>query len=80
MTRAEIISLLEKFVSGEDTSLELANELEVSLEDEFPDDDYLQETVEMLATYRPEGGEWVLGKDLMQKRLAQVLKYLEALQ
>ena len=53
MAYSAINSLLEKFISGEDTSLKLANQIEVLIDNEFPDDDFLQETVEMLACYRP---------------------------
>lgn len=76
MASHEIISLLEAFISGEDTSLKLANQLEVLIDDEFPDDDYLQETVEMLACYRPEGGASVLGIEPIRHRLVGVKEYL----
>ena len=45
MSYLEIQLLLDKFISGEDVSLSLANQLEVLIDNQFPDDDYLQETV-----------------------------------
>jgi hypothetical protein len=68
--------LLDTFISMRDTSLKVANQLEVLIDDGFPDDDYLQETVEMLACYRPEGGESILGADVIRERLVGVREYL----
>lgn len=76
MAYSAINSLLEKFISGEDTSLKLANQIEVLIDNEFPDDDFLQETVEMLACYRPEGDDSVLGIDLIRRRLVNTHEYL----
>ena len=77
MTLDEIISLAKAFVSGADTSIEAANRLELLLDDSFPDDDYVQETVEMLACCRPEGGGGVLGVDPIRERLIGVSAYLQ---
>lgn len=76
MVSSEMISLLDMFISGRDTSLKLANRLEVLIDDEFPNDDYLQETVEMLACYRPEGGPSVLSIETIRKRLINTKEYL----
>lgn len=76
MENEEILSIIDAFVSGTDTSMEAANRLEVLLDDAFPDDDYLQETVEILACYRPEGGHGVIGPDLVRDRLAGVAQHL----
>jgi len=76
MAVPEIMLLLDRFISGADISLKLANRLGVLLDDSFPDDDYLQETVEILASYRPEGGEWVLGTETVQRRLVETKAYL----
>lgn len=79
MINDQIFLLVDNFVSGKDTSIEAANQLEVLLDDAFPNDDYLQETVEMLACYRPEGGDDVIGIDLMRRRLSRVNQYLQGL-
>ena len=73
----EIISLARAFISGADTSIEAANRLEVLIDDSFPEDDYLQETVEMLACYRPDGGSEVLGVEPIRERLIGVSAYLQ---
>jgi hypothetical protein len=76
MKTDEILSLARTFISGADTSIEAANRLELLLDDSFPDDDYLQETVEMLACYRPEGGSDVIGVEPIRERLIGVSAYL----
>lgn len=76
MATKEIISLMEEFISGSDTSIQLANRLEVLMDDAFPDDDFLQETVEVLACYRPEGGTDVLGVQAIQSRVVETRNYL----
>ena len=48
------------------------------LDDLYPNDAYLQETVEMLACYRPEEMEWTIGWGLMRSRLIGVRRHLEA--
>ncbi|BBB97592.1 MULTISPECIES: hypothetical protein [Bradyrhizobium] len=73
---AEIERLVQRFVSGADTSISAANKIEVALDDGFPDDDYVQETVEMLAMYRPEGGEFLLDTATIRDRLIETMKRL----
>lgn len=75
---ALFLSLVANFVSGRDRSIEAANQLEIFLDEAFPDDDYLQETVEMLACYRADG-DGVIGVDHMRKRLSRVNRYLQGL-
>ncbi|OSZ63595.1 hypothetical protein CAP40_17875 [Sphingomonas sp. IBVSS2] len=69
--------MIENFVSGSDTSIESANEIEVALDDQFPSDDYLQQTVEMLAMYRPEGGEFLFDTLAIKERLIETAAYLD---
>ena len=76
MVDSEILSRLEMFISGTDISMRLANRLEVLIDDAFPDDEYLQETVEVLACYRPEGGSGVLGPETLRQRLVETKAYL----
>ncbi|WP_334381186.1 MULTISPECIES: hypothetical protein [unclassified Bradyrhizobium] len=76
MTALRIISLIDRFVSGADTSIASANEIEAALDDAFPDDDYLQQTVEILAMYRPEGGEYLFDANAVDTRLRETRSYL----
>jgi hypothetical protein len=75
MTSA-IEQLVQKFVSGADTSIEAANEIEVALDDGFPEDDYVQQTVERLAMYRPGGEEFLFGTAAIAERLIETMKHL----
>jgi ribosomal protein L30/L7E len=70
-------SLIDKFISGKDVSMSVANEIEVAIDEAFPEDEFLQETVEMLALYRPEGGEYLLGTEGVRGRLKIVKDYLK---
>lgn len=73
---SEIEQLIQRFISGADTSIEVANEIEVALDDSFPDDDYVQQTVEMLAMYRPEGGEFLFDTAAIRQPLIEMMKHL----
>jgi hypothetical protein len=37
----------------------------------------VQQTVEMLAAYRPEGGEFLFDTDAISRRLIETLKHLQ---
>jgi len=74
---SEIEQLIERFVSGMDTSIGTANDIEAALDDGFPDDDYVQQTVEMLAMYRPEGGEFLFDTAAIKQRLIETTGYLQ---
>lgn len=79
MAISEIKAILDGFIAGVDTSIEAANRLEVLLDDNYPDDDFLQETVEILACYRPEGGDFLFDTDQVTSRLVETKKHLEKL-
>lgn len=68
-----IEALILKFVSGADTSIAAASAIEVALNDVFPDDEYMQETVDMLAMYRPGGGEYRLDEAALKQRLSKTM-------
>ena len=69
--------LIQRFVAGADVSIRAANEIEVALDD-YPDDDYLQQTREMLAMYRPDGGEYLFDTAAITQRLIETLEHLKA--
>ena len=75
----KIISLIDSFISGERANIETANLLETMLDDNYPEDDYLQETVEILACYRPEGGDFLFNTEQVKKRLSETKKHLNEL-
>lgn len=74
---SEIEQLIRRFISGADTSIEVANQIEVVLDNCFQEDEYVQQTVEMLAMYRPDGGELLFDTIAIQKRLVDTLEYLK---
>jgi hypothetical protein len=76
-TNSEIERLIQRFVSGTDCSIDAANKIEIALDDGFPDDDYVQQTVEMLAMYRPEGGQFLFDTIAVRRRLIETIEHLQ---
>ena len=75
MEVTDVVMLLGNFIDGGDTSIEAANRLEVLIDSAYPDDDFLQETVEVLACYRPEGGDFIFNVNQVRKRLVETRAY-----
>jgi len=71
-----IVTLLDHFIDGGDTCIEAANRLEVLIDNAYPDDDFLQATVEVLACYRPEGGDFLFDVSQVRNRLVETRIYL----
>jgi hypothetical protein len=69
---SEIKELVERFLAGTGVSLSAANSLEVLLDEAYPDDNQVQELIEMLARYRPRGGEWLFNESDIELRLVKV--------
>lgn len=76
MDRKEIVELLDRFISREDISISFANEIEVAIDDEFPEDDYMQDTVVILASYQPGGGDYLYDVEAVIKKLVKVKERL----
>ncbi|HTO67275.1 MAG TPA: hypothetical protein VMM15_39160 [Bradyrhizobium sp.] len=74
---SEIGKLIERFVSGTDTSIAAANEIELILDDGFPNDDFIQHTVEMLSMYGPEGEVFLFDRAVIIERLIKTIEYLQ---
>lgn len=72
----ELVTLIKKFTSGEDVSIASANAIEVGIDDAFPNDEEIQDTVLMLASYRPGGGEFLYAEDDIKKQLEKVLRLI----
>lgn len=77
MEKAELIRWIELFISGEDISLTVANLIEVGIDDMFPDDCYMQDAVDMLASYRPGGGDYLYDECSVSAKLRKVKLKLE---
>jgi len=58
-----ITGLLKRFLDEDRPSILLASELEVALDDAFPEDEDIQTLVTALAAYKPGGGEYLYDKE-----------------
>lgn len=74
-----IDAMLEEFIAADRPSILLANEIEVALDDAYPDNDYVQGLVTMLAMYRPEGGEYLYNAETVRAKLMRAKDYLSKL-
>ena len=72
----ELTDRIQRFIDGVDTSLASAGLIEVGLDDAFPDNERIGDTVLMLASYRPGGGEFLHDEAAMQAELAKVIARL----
>ncbi len=72
MSNESIHQLLETFISGRDRSLALANRIEVELDRAWPGNDEVQRVVEMLAAYRPGGGDFLFNEEQITRALQQL--------
>lgn len=48
----------------------------MAIDDEFPDDEYMQDAVEVLASYRPGGGAYLYDEQAVIEKLLKVRKRL----
>lgn len=68
------IKKMNLFVGGGDTSLGLADAIKVELDEAYPDGEFIHETVEILAPYRPEGGDYLLTAETVSPRQYAICK------
>jgi hypothetical protein len=68
---AALLERMERFARGEDCSLAAANFIEGEIATIFPEDDELQELAELLAQYRPGGGEFLWSEDDVRPRMTR---------
>jgi hypothetical protein len=73
-----VITLLERFVNGEDRSLQLARVLEGELEAAFPDDPRFEDVVLALASYQPGGGDYLYDEQLILPLIRQAFEIARA--
>lgn len=70
--KASLENLLDKFLSGEDRSLAAASSIELALSEGWPGNDEVQRVVEMLAAYRPGGGDFLFNEEQITRALQQL--------
>lgn len=73
----ELCRSIRAFVDGDDRSLEVAGEIEVALDDLFGEREPFASVALALASYRPEGGEFLYGEAEMVPMLKRVLSAIE---
>ena len=71
-----LLFLVDRFLDGTDTSARLAGELEVLLDDAFPEDDLVQTVVVALASYAPGGGPQLYDEAMLRETLTNARPYL----
>jgi len=74
----DLLTLMQRFVSGEAMALEDARTLEGALLQRVPDYPELEELADDFAWYRPEGGNFLLDHARMKLRVAYHLDALRA--
>lgn len=75
---SEIIYKMKLMIMEKNCSIELANWLEVELDELYPNNDEIQEFVTCLALYQPGGGEYLLGINEIIEKCKPILKILES--
>ncbi|MBI3560327.1 MAG: hypothetical protein HY080_01225 [Gammaproteobacteria bacterium] len=73
----QLIQALEIFVSGQDRSYEHANRIVGIIVENFYEDERFGDLMELLATYRPEGGEYLFNEEQALKKCESVLLKLK---
>ncbi|MEP3891141.1 MAG: hypothetical protein ABJN69_11830 [Hellea sp.] len=67
---------IHSFLVSDAPTIEMANTIEVLL-DEHLDDGVLEHTQEILARFRPEGGDYLFDTAFVQKKLSEAMSYIE---
>jgi len=70
---SELTRLLESFLKKDDWSIASALELEGQL-DEYSAVDGVEDLQDVLASYRPGGGEYLYDKDKLKKHIVSLIK------
>jgi hypothetical protein len=73
-----IAELLRRFTSGQDRSMKLAGQLEVAIDEAFPEDEEWQDLMVALAMYRPEGGPNLFNEEQMAIKCKRGLERLSS--
>jgi hypothetical protein len=72
----ELISALDHFVSGEDSSYAAANRIKDLIFENFPEDPYARQVALDLSRYQLGDDDPTYGTSAMRRRLAEARKYL----
>jgi hypothetical protein len=72
----ELERMLERFVGAEDRSMEIAGRIEVMLEELYDDLEPYSSLALALASYRPNGGEYLYDAEQIARMMVPVLGHL----
>jgi len=78
MSTDSLVTLMERFVSGQDRSLAIAGEIEVGLEQVFADEEPFADLALALASYRPGGGEYLYDEQRIARLMMHVIAEIAA--
>ena len=72
----KVEQVLQKILLERECPLNIANWLEVELDELFPFDCAIQDFVTELALYQPRGGEFLINEEELIKRCESILSYI----
>jgi hypothetical protein len=75
--RSELITLINRFVSDEERSLRLANEIEGLVLERFREEPWFDDVSLALAQYAPGGGEYLVSDEQLASELMAVMEAIE---
>lgn len=78
MDKAIVVGLIDIFISNDDVSIGLANRIEAAIGDIYPEDEFVQDTIGMLASYRPGGGEYLYDESEISERLYKLKRRIQS--
>ena len=74
----QITEQIKCFIQGTDCSIANAQAIEVALDDLFPEDQLIQDTVLILASYRAGGGDYLYNEEQVKRQLQLVIGILDS--
>ncbi len=78
--KERIRGLLNRFISGEDRSVVMAGEIESAIAGMFPENEFFDDFIEALASYKPSGGPFLYDEREMVEKCRWALGALETVQ
>ena len=71
-----VVEILRKFLERGDYSVSAARELEGQL-GELPEEEIVEDLIDMLASYRPGGGEYLYDRAALEKEILTTLESID---
>lgn len=77
MNLCTLSKLMQAFVEHDEPTIEMANLIEVLLDD-YLDDEILENMQEGLARFRPEGGDYLFDTNMIKVKLKKTLEHINS--